>query len=363
MRFASKFVSTPLECGRQFVLRLIPRPWGQPSTSPALKQTSNIRDLPVELLLMIAKYLSSASQASLALTCRYMYGVLGDHAFTLLRRSKLHTADFLRFFERHHPYVVMCEKCAKYHRWQFQYDLLHAYTTKPLVICPKSEEYGKIKLRFSAVTWWHVHLIMRAHRCGRRFGMSVNTMWYCSVHYHEVAGYIWQGELLLESVDTYRRGWEQLQWDVQELWEIQSPTHCEHFDHWRVPPPPKIDLRTIPRLSEHDRIQTYEMSSWSCEVCPSDYDASYSARPAVGYQKAHWLFVLKRYTRVGRCESPRDASWLRLTTPGYHTVKQKAKLWRPLPVAQGARHLVRAGTAAGCPTSMTLWNILYHRPY
>lgn len=343
--------------------RLIPRPRVQSSTSKVVKRTSAIRVLPVELLLIIAKYLASASQASLALTCRYTYDVLGDHAFTLLRQSKLQTADFLRFFERQHPYVVMCEKCAKYHRWQFRSNILYAYTTRPLVICPKSDEYGKISLRDSVVTWWHVHLIMRAHRCGKRFGMSVNTMWYYLTHFHEVSGYIWQEELLLESADTYRREREQVQWGAQELWEIRLPRSCGHFDHWSVPPPPKIDPRTIPGISEHERIQTYEISSWSCEVCPSDYDASYSARPAVGNQKAHWLFVVKRYIRVGRCENPRDASWLRLTTPGYHTVKQKAKSWHPLPVARGAKHLVQVGRASGCPTSLTFWNLFSHCRY
>lgn len=277
-----------------------------------------IRELPDQLWLRTLEHLDSGTVARLALTCHNMQDLLGIDAFRRLRLSKVSTNALLRHCEPSLPNLVHCEYCARYHArsapasQSLKHKLLRPGGFEPYN-CPEAKAYRQIPGPWSMLTWWHVHLIMRAHRLGPEFGVELATIQRANRSGLKFDARIWKDELIVRSAYPLGKDIPMGENDLLQRWRKKwTKNSCHHTsapkkaDHCKGMPE-KCHWYKSPQSTETYFPRTTVLT---CYSCPSEY--CIEAEPT---SPGHWTLSHVRYSRLGSCVSPWSLDWMQLTGP------------------------------------------------
>ena len=128
--------------------------------------STQLLDMPTELLRLIANNLPCESEASLTLTCKHLKLTLGTRSWISLREKgfRFMKVNFLKSLSRDHSMLLPCDSCA----------LLHQ--KGPHLKCPKQD--GRVSVIPGVLELWftQVELLMRTRYTSPQHRISLEQI-------------------------------------------------------------------------------------------------------------------------------------------------------------------------------------------
>lgn len=313
----------------------------------------DIAKLPAALWAQVARYLSPAEAASLAISSITLYRRLGPRYLKPLNapQNAEYRLEFLIGIDRSMPHHLLCIPCGRYHRrtQEGHERLKPANVLNPLFNCPEATNslnppprhritHGRL-LPFS-----FVQLVMRAHRFGPRYGIPVDEMgrrWQRDNWTHHSRFHIHDGRLLMRvTSQTFAppglppSSQRMLLFSREDYWPYFSA--CAHWRDGDLMPACKCALGHIPVPRETGGLQGVEhkvKDRWKgrkfnpnalttlcgfcrpmrrCPECPSEYLIEVklcedrSDIRGIVFKQA---LVVTRWTDLGDGTTPHGIEW------------------------------------------------------
>ncbi|KAI9738412.1 MAG: hypothetical protein M1834_008915 [Cirrosporium novae-zelandiae] len=287
--------------------------------------------LPPELWHMIVSYLPFISTASLALTCRHMAYTLGHEYWYNLRNPGPEKLAFLRLLDVSMPKYLLCSSCKIFHRRRRTYKYAETLQASKkfnyIKRCCRHRETARISWSLE-LDWWLIQLVMRAYRCGPRYGVGLKAL-SCVENrgqdvWIETKASIIDDHLFLKVqncalIDPKR--------PVANLAVIgQNLCACNHlFKPWPLLNACFEAVDNLPRNWKQAKNYSYRSALFRCPSCPSEYLVE--LRPASQFQviadprpfprllrEREMILCVSRWMDVGDGESPDSPEWKALSS-------------------------------------------------
>ncbi len=288
--------------------------------------------LPPELWQMIASYLPLSSAASLILTCRSALALIGTQCWVdlNLRSQSLERMRFLEFLDKSLPRYFLCQQCHIFHR-RWRRECLNDGASGVYFFlrweCDLPTRFTLLAPYGADVTWSAIQLVMRAHRYGPQYGISIRSL---HANYH--AGMGWSRHSIPRIVDG------RLLIRVRALYWIPRPLPprdevtcpwpqsttgitCQHSSRggWLF----KLCLAAVTDLSSSTADEfEHDSELLHCLFCPTEYMVQ--IRQARHFREMAWPFPqifrrryvlsITRWIDIGDGRSILSKEWTALAT-------------------------------------------------
>lgn len=155
-----------------------------PIARPYALESSPFRELPLELICLIANHLPLESVGSLSLSCFYLYSCLRGKYLRSLKEAEYSVMNrFLRLLERDLPAHIVCPECNKLHYIPFAKRHLASQLYSPpsenslkcRIADSKGHYVGGIPGGFSSTIF---RMVMKTHRQGKDADALLHLMSY-----------------------------------------------------------------------------------------------------------------------------------------------------------------------------------------
>jgi hypothetical protein len=300
----------------------------------------------------IAAYLDPSDRASLALSKKMFYDILGAEVFTNLNLPENHD-EKIRFLIHHDvalPSHLLCFLCAKYHRrTRIGDEVLKARDVyNPLVNCPLETVLPAPKARITPkrhLPFTFAQLVTRYARFGPQYGISVEDLsrrWKEDHWSHNSRFAITKGHLMMRVTSTTFASGGLTQSEMRLLLfsrEDYTPyfSACVHYRNGLLMNLCKCALSHIPARREigglhgvkvklGDKINQRHYDSEAlvslchrcqpmrrCPECPSEYLIELKRVEDRQTREFRRAIVVTRWCDLGSGISPRDPEWAAIT--------------------------------------------------
>lgn len=263
-------------------------------------------DLPVEIILMIAKHLDECALLSLSLACRGRHGLWERSSLSLPLAEK---ERLLLLLEKDIPSLYYCHLCIKLHHWHGRWSRSIAPWYNERLLCKQSIENHLWLANSCHIPYYHARLVMNHHFYGSEHGLPLHVLdeRAQSIHYIRAVAVtsqharIFRDKLLVLSVMSIRGR----QGDAEML--------RRHIDNYGNSVCKHLAIGNIPmQLSEVAKSGTAPgqflvcgPTFGSCTYCLTDYSIEISWQ---GERKGYNI-ELHVYRGLGDCRTPFNWHW------------------------------------------------------
>ncbi len=308
----------------------------RPRPRPVALESSMLGNLPLELILYIARFLPPESASSFSLCCRPIYFTLGtQYLKTLEEDQQLDRYNFLALLERDLPNYISCYYCKKLHGINKAYR--HTYYNRRFLgrnrwlTCWKADSefmtYIYIHERFSFTIF---QMTMKLYRQGLDYSKLLNLLSYktktnfrhCYVEQRMALARIVAGSLLIR---------EQKIVMIPPTQPIPIPSYpffpiCHHFSIISTKCFHDYNSGNI-QIAHWDEPEDYR--NWKgmiqCKYCLTEFRVDFKKFGERGTA----MFVTK-WQDLGQGRSPLDHKWRS------HVAGQNPREWLPVEFDRGS---------------------------
>lgn len=299
-----------------------------------------ILQLPLELFLHVVSFLSIDVVASLALTCRAFYQIIGAQPFEELngKDNILQKVRFLQYMVDDFPYHALCSSCAVFHKIRRSHDRVRGRLCRLDNYCiglctnrhTSSVDRRELQLNLGLLTidWASAMSAARAHRHTSRtqsrsqYDTNNSSLFDSDLArgtkidgiYHSIRARLWHDHIIIRMTSCVPLS---LHFHSSSLYHLYKPfpllTLCRHmcniikddlaallYEARKTPPeyPPGIG----PTFIELESARSF------CRFCPSEYKAhafrSLDIDHEVTFSTRHpYVLILERWIDLGRSGS------------------------------------------------------------
>lgn len=263
---------------------------------------SLFRELPIELIGIIAEFLPLADAVAFTLTCRPIRFILGDQYISQLRASD-HECDrleFLEALERDMPYHILCYDCYNLHRGTRKRDYSW---TEP---CSYRSGYSisqNIYPGFYPVTFQSA---MKVHYYGLDYSKHLSLL--TDYDSYAKTGHNYQWEATPRIVDGHFLLRHQVWFIFPNGWEVTVPDQmntdvCDHWQYITPSFPTRLRTKIACRVKHWDNLRLNNSCQtcsglFQCEICPTEFQIDIKDIP-----KKLVALVLTRWLDLGEGRS------------------------------------------------------------
>ncbi|PGH23491.1 hypothetical protein AJ80_02445 [Polytolypa hystricis UAMH7299] len=283
---------------RQVVEFGIPDPVLLPDNPPPF-----LADLPNDILYYILTTIPPADAAALALSCKFLWALLGgSRRFKPLLKEDKDRVSLLRRLEVYYPKHILCYRCVKFHPRQ-----------KPLFWRPRS---WRPKLRqcnrvigddkLLCIPFEKAKEVMNHHRYGEKYGHPANILDF------NVSNSPYSGTRVTAKIVS-----------GQLIIMYDTPSWLPHDDMKRVAHEhfgcsSQKDGRSCCNYPD-DYMQTEKnIMMWGrCTCCASEYRLTINAM----HSKEFGEFGMTRWRNLGACDDPFSDEWRCAVDKGWHSCR------------------------------------------
>lgn len=291
--------------------------------------TTKLGRLPSNVWDKIFSYLPLSDQASMSMSCAYLYTKLAKEKGVLARLERpsnyKEKMKFLFRIPKLFPEMALCKGCVRYHdtwvflpgEWQSSIDGYHE--DDPGILTMENEDV--------TLTWGELHNLGRVHRhAGSYSPKPANPVdgWQVSTHFKlDVASDHWTVRF------EYKRDLLTSLLQVQKPDRIPQPYFCQHHVNYSG----EIDVEMRYQLKKHtrpwededpERKLFYTGKVRRCAYCPTEVNLEigqigaapgFTRAKTQALRRAKYEIVISRMVDLGTLYTPCCCEWQALTKP------------------------------------------------
>ena len=272
----------------------------------------DFESVPLEIVLLITKYLPDVALHSFALTYRPYYHALCGRFPYLKRGGK---EELLQLLEKDTSHLFFCHHCVQLHAWRSSWDAHDTWNPPNERKClHKYSYFTGPYVRKSCIPYHHARVVMNRHLYGASHGLPLRILEHYSLQTDLSYGAILQTStkarivnnelfLLQDCKVWHRRGYApDLRLSIDEsMLEI-----CQHLTVYKTE---SFSEHRIPELERGARGPSLFIacaaSVGSCPTCLTDYSITITWRG----KDEGWFIHMLIYRQFGSCRSPFDWNW------------------------------------------------------
>lgn len=274
-------------------------------SGPSLK----LENMPLDLIFLVANYLTEVSQLTLALTCRSLYSVYCNYKQPRLA-TRGDREEFLQLLEKDVANLYFCYDCVQLHPWSHTWDPWGEKEFE-LETCANSARHTVSFGDSGTLMYHHARLFVSRHLYGTEHGLPLSKLEdqqtkisQNGVRVHKTrSARIIDNELFV--LATYRIDHPQgKQQKLRRFMDKSGHSICHHVKTT----PRLLGQWTVKELKRHTfdvPFTACEDTTSSCPMCLTDYTISITWRG----KTQGWIIDTRVYKLLGSCRSPYQWEW------------------------------------------------------